>query len=120
MNPWILQSHVDDVISALKEFDESLTEKAWEGPGTPWPAFMAGCEAATEEKRDLLLKWIEKGGAVTGFSCYDIAKDLLLEVWRRRDMPADAGSAGTSRRVGQSSASWIDVCRERRVWLMAF
>lgn len=125
VNAWILQSHVEDVISALEEFDASLTEKAGEGPGTPWPAFMAGCEAVTSAKREILLKWIEKGAATTGFSCYDTAKELLLEVWNRRDEPVDGGSTGSRAtrrggRLGQSSATWIDVSRDKQMWLMAF
>ncbi|KAB8228186.1 transcription factor domain-containing protein [Aspergillus alliaceus] len=55
VHPSTLQSHVDEVIAALKDFDIALSQHKVPGPGTAWPAFMAGCEAMTPPKRDALL-----------------------------------------------------------------
>lgn len=128
VNSWILQSHVDDVIAALESFDQSISEKTWEGPGSPWAAFIAGCEASTPAKRERLLQWIENGERLTGFDPYVSAKNVLLELWQRRDdgQVEDTPSAGsrTSTRRGRSSSStlisWVDLCREKKIWLMVF
>lgn len=127
VNSWILQSHVDDVISALERFDKSIMEKTGEGPGTPWPAFIAGAEASAQSRRGRLFAWIEKGEATTGFYSYTSSKELLLEIWKRRDEGATGQTPGigtrkSARRSGTSQAntSWLDVCREQKRWLMAF
>lgn len=125
VNSWILQSHVDDVISALESYDRSIMDKAGKGPGTPWPAFIAAAEASTQNRRERLFAWIEKGEATTGFYCYTSSKELLLETWKRRDEGTTGQTPGlrkSARRSGasQSTASWLDVCREQKQWLMAF
>lgn len=125
VNSWILQSHVDDVISALEKFDEAIKDKAGQGPGTPWPAFIAAAEASTQKRRERLLAWIENGEAMTGFARYTSSKELLLETWKKRDEGASWQTSGTRKSARQSGASqsaisWLDVCREQKRWLMAF
>lgn len=128
VNSWILQSHVDDVIAALESFDQSISEKTWEGPGSPWAAFIAGCEASTPAKRERLLQWVENGAAMTGFDPYVSAKSILLELWQRRDENqqlediSSSGSRASSRRSrgSQNTTSWVDLCREQKIWLMVF
>ncbi|KAF2167246.1 hypothetical protein M409DRAFT_66261 [Zasmidium cellare ATCC 36951] len=125
VNSWILQSHVDDVISALESFDKAIKDKPGQGPGTPWPAFIAAAEASTQNRRERLFAWIENGEAATGFHCYTSSKELLLETWKRRDENATGQTPGlrkSARRSGasQSTASWLDICREQKRWLMAF
>jgi arginine metabolism regulation protein II len=121
VNPWILQSHVDDVISALELFDQALSNKTWEGPGTPWPAFMAGCEAVAPEKRDKLMSWIERAASITGFDCYEKARELLLAVWQMRDGMSEGRLRAPQRsHPASTSISWVEVCREQKAWLMAF
>ncbi|KAK4493882.1 hypothetical protein PRZ48_015067 [Zasmidium cellare] len=125
VNSWILQSHVDDVISALESFDKAIKDKPGQGPGTPWPAFVAAAEASTQSRRERLFAWIEKGEAATGFQCYTSSKELLLETWKRRDEGASEQTPGlrkSARRSGasQSLTSWLDICREQKRWLMAF
>lgn len=125
VNSFVLQSHVDDVISALERFDEAIQDKPGQGPGTPWPAFIAAAEASTQSRRKRLLVWIENGEATTGFARYSSSKELLLETWKRRDDGAAGPATGTrksARRSGasQSTTSWLDVCREQKRWLMAF
>ncbi|KAF2210699.1 hypothetical protein CERZMDRAFT_6503, partial [Cercospora zeae-maydis SCOH1-5] len=124
VNPWILQSHVDDVIAALDAFDQALSSRTWEGPGTPWPAFIAGCEAETPERRDRLVNWLSKAALMTGFHSYEQARDLLLAVWARRqknqlDFDAEASpDEPDDHSPGSLTTSWVEVCREQKIWLM--
>ncbi|KAJ9635390.1 hypothetical protein H2201_005782 [Coniosporium apollinis] len=133
VNPWILQGHVDDVIQALQEFDTALLRQGLEGPGTMWPAFMAGCEAMAASKRDALMRWIEKGASKSGLYGFKAAKGMMAELWRRRDEANAATSSGSARSVSSSGTSstasrgyrrshtpwtWVDVSRERDLWLM--
>lgn len=125
VNSFVLQSHVDDVISALERFDEAIKDKPGQGPGTPWPAFIAAAEASTPRRRERLLAWVENGEATTGFARYSSSKELLLETWKRRDESANGTTARTrksARRSGvsPSTTSWLDVCREQKRWMMAF
>lgn len=127
VNPWVLQGYVDDVISALRSFDDAIIEKSWKGSGCVWPAFIAACVANTPARRDDLFHWIDKGSTLTGFHPYHDAKDLLQNVWNKRDniQASNSTTSGerlmsTSSRTSQSSSSWVDVCRERKFWLMAF
>ncbi|KAL6158346.1 hypothetical protein ACJBU6_02465 [Exserohilum turcicum] len=45
VHPLILQTYVNDVITALGNFDLAQGTANDKSPGTPWPAFIAGCEA---------------------------------------------------------------------------
>ncbi|KAE8146812.1 fungal-specific transcription factor domain-containing protein [Aspergillus avenaceus] len=112
VHPSILQSHVDEVIAALKDFDAALTQHQVPGPGTAWPAFMAGCEAIAPSKRDTLLRWIEKGGAQSGFAGFSIAKEVVTAVWKEQD--------GYFRfnRSGGPIPTWMDVLRQKKLWPM--
>lgn len=126
VNALILQSHVDDVIAALDQFDQSLSNRSQEGPGSVWPAFIAGCEATSKDKQDRLLRWIEKAASVTGFHAYTMSSELLRElINRKHEAPATEGArTGTRSSVrkpkSSQSMTWVDLCRERQTWLMAF
>ncbi|KAF4956244.1 hypothetical protein FSARC_11643 [Fusarium sarcochroum] len=52
VHPHILQDYVSNVIHALQEFESRCEREKQGGPGSPWPAFMAGCEAVAKENRD--------------------------------------------------------------------
>lgn len=54
-HPFILQSSVDGVITALRRFDEALARCELKGPGTAWPVFIAGCEAMTHLQKQQTL-----------------------------------------------------------------
>jgi arginine metabolism regulation protein II len=112
VHPSILQSHVDEVIAALRDFDLALVQHKVSGPGPAWPAFMAGCEAMVPSKRDALLRWIEKGGAQCGFAVFGVAKDVMTAVWEEQD--------GYFRfnRSGGPLPTWVDVLRQRKLWPM--
>ncbi|KAJ1708029.1 hypothetical protein AFCA_008876 [Aspergillus flavus] len=112
VHPSILQSHVDEVIAALKDFDTALAQHKVPGPGTAWPAFMAGCEAMAPSKRDALLRWVEKGGAQCGFASFVVAKDVMTAVWKEQD--------GYFRfnRAGGPLPTWMDILRQKKLWPM--
>lgn len=120
VNPWILQVHVDDVIQALQDFDDALAARNLAGPGTVWPAFMAGCEALTEARRGKLRHWIEKGFISSGFAAFKVAQETMVEVWNQRDAAvgnkkSPSTSTGKDRGTG---ITWMDISREKRLWLM--
>lgn len=120
VNPWILQVHVDEVIRSLQDFDAALAARNLTGPGTVWPAFMAGCEALTEARRDNVRCWMEKGYAMSGFAAFKVAQEAMMDVWSKRDPVAgNKTSPGTSSgRDRRTSVTWMDVSRERGLWLM--
>lgn len=82
-NPLILQGHVDHVIQALNEFDLALVNSNSQGPGTPWPAFIAGFEAISVTQREHLLSWLEKGFSQCGLYSFGTSIDIMKEVWQR-------------------------------------
>ncbi|BDD56831.1 hypothetical protein MAP00_002249 [Monascus purpureus] len=111
VHPIILQGHVDDVITSLNEFDIALAQSGLPGPGTGWPAFIAGCEAVTTSRRDALLRWIEKGGARSGFAVFDAAKEVIMEVWKEQDE-----HRSSSTRCGDPHPTWVEVLKRRKLW----
>ena len=129
VHPWILQGHVNDVIEALRDFDQKLAQASLQGPGTPWPAFIAGCEAMSSTSRDWLLSWMQKGSRRSASNGFTASQEVMREVWRRRDAAyavedANSDDSPASRAESQKEAdmkcSWVDVLRERKAWLMLY
>lgn len=121
VNPWILQSHVDDVITALHNFDLSLTRQNLRGPGTAWPAFIAGCEAGIGSRRTSLMKWVETAFWKTGLQPFKAAQEMMKEVWVRRDQASTSPRvtrAGSRPGSNQSPLTWIEICREKSEWVI--
>lgn len=122
VNAWILQSHVDDVINALRNFDLALDQMNLQGPGTAWPAFVAGCEASPGARREILLKWIDTAFWKTGQSCYRAANGIMQEVWARRDQvaasPRSTRSSGGKSGKPHSTPTWVEVSREKKEWVI--
>ncbi|KAG8664608.1 uncharacterized protein FPOAC1_013388 [Fusarium poae] len=50
VNPLVLQDSVNDVVDSLHAFDEALERNNLLGPGTAWPAFIAGAEARGRQR----------------------------------------------------------------------
>ncbi|KAJ9604923.1 hypothetical protein H2200_010312 [Cladophialophora chaetospira] len=125
VNPWILQVHVDEVIQALHDFDEALETQDISGPGTIWPAFMAGCEAVTEARRTKLTQWMEKGYSICGYATFKVAKETMMDVWKKRDtvkanrktISTSAGSHGGVSILGKE-CTWMSISREKGLWIM--
>ena len=112
VNPWILQEHVKSVVQALQDFDTSCQTS--EGPGCVWPVFMAGCEAIAPDQRDYLSQWLERAFAKTGFARFKTIKSCMLEVWEKRDK----FSQRKDKSLRDKMWSWIDVSRERNIYLL--
>lgn len=109
VHPALLQGNVDSVISALAGFDHSLEQSPHPGPGTAWPAFLAGCEAITSPRRDAVLQWVEKGNAQCGFVAFTRAKEVMIEVWKRQD-------EHKAKRRGDAVPTWVDVVKDWQLW----
>ncbi|OQV10687.1 Fungal specific transcription factor domain-containing protein [Cladophialophora immunda] len=111
VNPWILQEHVKSVIRALKNYETSCRDANIQGTGSPWPAFMAGCEALQPSQREYFRDWFDRSFAITGFARLKTAKDCVEEVWRRRDQPLAAD--GTRNR--DQTRTWEQISKERNL-----
>lgn len=120
VNPLILQTYVDAVIDALRQFDMSLAQHHIPGPGTAWPAFVAGCEASPGSRRDALLTWIETAFLKTGFSYYSIAKEVMQEVWLSRDQHVTSPRSTRSAKSAKSSSAstWTEISKQKQQWVI--
>ncbi|TDZ61768.1 Arginine metabolism regulation protein II [Colletotrichum trifolii] len=105
LHPMLLQGNVDQVIESLGAFDQALEENGLLGPGTAWPAFIAGAEAAGPEQRRRLETWLERAHDKSGWRGYVVSREVLSDVWRQRD----ASTTGTT-------PTWIEVCRRTAQW----
>ncbi|EXL99541.1 fungal-specific transcription factor domain-containing protein [Fusarium oxysporum II5] len=107
VNPLVLQDSVNDVVESLHAFDEALERNNLLGPGTAWPAFIAGAEARARQRRDIE-EWLDKGFGRSGFESYRASKEVLVEVWRRRDEAEGMPSGDV--------CTWMEVCRDLHRW----
>ncbi|RGP77150.1 hypothetical protein FLONG3_4665 [Fusarium longipes] len=107
VNPLVLQDSVNDVVDSLHAFDEALERNNLLGPGTAWPAFIAGAEARGRQRMDIT-EWLDKGFSRSGFESYKSSKEVLTEVWRRRDEMGSMPSGDV--------CTWMEVCRDLRRW----
>ena len=112
VHPWILQEHVKSVVQALQDFDTSCQTS--EGPGCVWPVLMAGCEAIAPHQRDYLSQWLERAFTKTGFARFKTIKSCMLEVWEKRDELGRRKDKSLRDKVW----SWVDVSRERNIYLL--
>ncbi|KAJ5133512.1 hypothetical protein N7526_004877 [Penicillium atrosanguineum] len=105
----VLQGHVDSVITALEECSASMSKGDPTGPGTAWPAFIAGCEAITSNRREAIMRWLDHASSVSGYASFDTARGILTKVWCRQDE-----HLLTTR--GDPMPSWIDIVKEDQIW----
>jgi arginine metabolism regulation protein II len=123
VNPLILQGHVNHVIQALNEFDLALVSNNSQGPGTPWPAFIAGCEAISVTHREALSSWLEKGVSQCGVSSFRTSIDIMKEVWQQEGR--NPSFRVSNSRVGLKYNSphywtWVDVSKSKNLWAILF
>lgn len=131
VHPWILQVYVNEVVDALKAFDRGIAQNPnyrSGTSGTPWPAFVAGCEAMNSANQYWIITWLEgrlKNSPTAPFrSCVEV----MREVWRRRDAAValhdadkgDDGSRNRSRKKADSHCTWVHVLREKKYWPMLY
>lgn len=105
----ILQGHVDSVINALKSVHATPSDVEHAGPGALWPIFLAGCEATTKERRDAILKLLERSKIKCGLSPVDIAENIMTAVWKRQDEHLK----GNPR---EPFPTWMDILKKRKTW----
>ncbi len=131
VHPMILQVHVNEVIEALKDFDRDIAQNSnyrCGTAGTPWPAFMAGCEAMTSANRTWIISWLEKSSERSPTASFRSCGDIMQEVWRRRDAAmgtyvtdnGDYDSRNRSRKKGDMNCTWVHVVRDKQLWPMLY
>ncbi|KAF2179688.1 hypothetical protein K469DRAFT_741505 [Zopfia rhizophila CBS 207.26] len=125
VNPLILQSHVDAVAQALRDFDAALLTQSAQGPGTAWPAFIAGCEALSRRQRDFFISWLEKGFSQCGIHSFGASRDLMKDVWGSLDGVSTIGNPGSasssqsrSQRNSSHGRTWVDISRDKNLWVI--
>jgi hypothetical protein len=99
VNPLVLQDSVNDVVDSLHAFDEALERNNLLGPGTAWPAFIAGAEARGRQRS------LSRSGWTRDFR----GVDLRVINLRRRCLVKCGG--GVTRqvegcRMGMSAHGW--------------
>lgn len=119
VNPCILQGYVKNIIHELGSWDVGLEKQALLGPGTAWPAFVAGCEAIASEDRHNILFWLRKANSQSGFSSYSSAAGIMEEVWKIRDSYCGTGNSPGSQ-PSLAAFSWTDYCKQNLQWLLLF
>ncbi|KAK6813475.1 hypothetical protein RU639_011324 [Aspergillus parasiticus] len=118
LNPCILQGYVAQIVEELHKWDVALAQHELVGPGTAWPAFMAGCEATGHAEREAIVQWLEKARERSGFVSYTTARQIMEEVWKRREQ--GPGCARPALPGGPMSFSWMDYSRQNLQWLLLF
>lgn len=109
-NPRLLQPYVASIIQALKDFKASCDALRLEGPGSPWPAFMAGCEAISPHDREYLSNLMEEAFLTTGFPRFKTIKQCMEQVWMKQRESSD--------RRAIAYHSWVDTCREHNIYVL--
>ena len=106
IRPLMLQESVTQVITSLHAFDFALQQYNMPGPGTAWPAFMAGAEAMHQPQRQAITAWLDKANLRSGWKGYTTSQRILDELWKRKDTLVGNHQLPT----------WVEVCRDLRCW----
>lgn len=106
IRPLMLQESVTRVITSLNAFDSALQQHNVPGPGTAWPAFMAGAEAMYQPQRQAITAWLDKANLRSGWKGYTTSQRILDELWKRKDSLVGI----------QELPTWVEVCRDLRCW----
>lgn len=131
VHPRILQGFVGEVVKSLRRFDELSTDCHILGAGSFWVVFIAGCEAMNSSNRRFFEQWTDRGYALSGIHGFQLAKDVMNQVWQKRDgMLAESRRGENPRarptatnppkvmRPALTQCSWVDVSRELNVWVL--
>ena len=78
-----------------------------EGPGAVSPVFVAGCEAISTSQRMYFSSWLQAAFEKTGFTRFQRIKEIMAEVWARRDDNHEG-----------KDWTWIHICREKSQYIM--
>ncbi|KAL2419245.1 hypothetical protein ABEF95_002813 [Exophiala dermatitidis] len=124
VNRRVLQGLVDGVIKSLTAFSTATTATSCAEPGrarnvgTPWPAFIAGCEACSAVQRKVLGDWIQHGLLTYGSYGFRAAKDMMDVLWNERDEEATKSPEDLLASGRTHQSSWIGLSKEHQLWLM--
>ncbi|GFF57623.1 hypothetical protein IFM62136_03501 [Aspergillus lentulus] len=109
VHPAVLAGHVDDVITALADFQKAVPAEHPMSPATAWPMFIAGCEALTASKRDAVLQFFNRAESICRFPIFQTAREILTDVWNQQDQHLE-----TNRR--DPMPTWITIVRQKNLW----
>ncbi|XEV01592.1 hypothetical protein FSHL1_006879 [Fusarium sambucinum] len=113
VHPHILQQYVNVVAQSLQEFELYCEKEGQGGPGSPWPAFMAGCEAMTKKYRDYFEDWFDRAFARTGFTRLLTAKKCMQKVWEWLDC-----SQVNDGELMQRYWTWMQISEEQDLYIL--
>ncbi|KOG97256.1 Arg81p [Saccharomyces eubayanus] len=90
LNCQFLQNYVAKVLDHLNAMEELVNKKKVKIVPLIWQGFMAGCACTDEDRQQEFRRWAAKL-AESGMGSYWGARQVMLEVWRRRkdDEPGD-------------------------------
>jgi arginine metabolism regulation protein II len=108
IRPLMLQESVMQTIASLRAFDAALEQHGMPGPGTAWPAFIAGAEAMHPPQRQAITAWLSKAHSKSGWKGYTTSQCVLNELWKRRDDVVGIGS--------HELPTWVGVCKDLQCW----
>ncbi|KAL4972782.1 fungal-specific transcription factor domain-containing protein [Aspergillus desertorum] len=109
VHPAIMAAHVDSVLSSLTAFTAALPHEHRTGPGAAWPAFIAGCEALTSQRRQTILAWLDNAISNWGPVGFSAAKDIMVNLWHKQDEHLE-------RNRGEPMPTWTTFIREAEIW----
>lgn len=96
----MLQGLVDEIIQSLYLCREVMIKAGIVHCGVVWPGFIAASEALGEERQAKLLSFLRRSADISGLRSFDVAADVVQEVWRLR-------------RETDPDTTWIDVVRDQ-------
>ncbi|KAL4906689.1 fungal-specific transcription factor domain-containing protein [Aspergillus multicolor] len=100
VNVITLQPYVQQTIYHLTEYDKHKERHKDRSSDICWPAFVAGCEAATSQSRQQIAEWLEKSTNTNGILMFRVALKAIQKVWAARATP------------GKQNLSWSVVLGE--------
>ncbi|GMM29615.1 Arg81 protein [Martiniozyma asiatica (nom. inval.)] len=106
VNPMYLQEHIEKVLFHLNKIQEILENNMDTSYIIPlfWQGFIAGSEAMTLYLQNGFNKW-GQDIAQTGIGTYWNARQIMLEIWRRKNHNV-------------KNSSWVDVLRDWKTNVM--
>ncbi|KAJ5558724.1 hypothetical protein N7535_009397 [Penicillium sp. DV-2018c] len=87
VNAAILQSHVQQIIHHLSEYDRMKEKYKDQSSNTCWPGFIAGCEALDPQLREQIADWLERSCQSSGIRMFSVALEAIQKVWQARSLP---------------------------------
>jgi arginine metabolism regulation protein II len=111
VHPAVLAGYVDNVITALADFQKAAPAAHPMSPATGWSMFMAGCEALTASRRDAALQFFNRAESICRFPVFKTAREILTDVWTQQDQHLEANRRNPM-------PTWIDIVREKQTWLL--